>query len=145
VEPDRENQRVIREDLIRDEGWREHVYKDHLGFDTIGFGFLVDQRRGGGMPKEVGEFWLDLLIRQNHEELGRDYAWYGDSPEPVRRAIQNMRYQLGRGGLANFRKMLAALAVKDYETAAREALDSRWAQQTPARAQRVVTLIRNKT
>ena len=94
------------------------------------------------MPKAVGEYWLDLLINANHNELCRDYPWYVDSPEPVRRAIQNMRYQLGRGGLAGFRNMLAALAYGNYAEAAREALNSRWAQQTPARARRVAALIR---
>jgi len=132
----------IREDLIRDEGWVPTVYDDHLGFKTIGFGFLVDHRRGGGMPLKVGEYWLDCLIAENWNELCRDYPWFIDAPAPVQRAIQNMRYQLGRGGLANFRRMISALALGNYREAAREALDSRWARQTPARAKRVAELIR---
>lgn len=133
---------MIRDDLIRDEGWRPTVYDDHLGFATIGYGFLVDDRRGGGMPKEVGDYWLDLLIARQWNELCRDYAWFASCPPGVQRALQNMRYQLGRGGLSGFRRMLAALAAGDFQTAAAEALDSRWARQTPARAGRVSQLIR---
>ena len=133
----------IRNDLIRDEGWKPTVYDDHLGFATIGYGFLVDQRRGGGMPKEVGDYWLDMLIARQWNELCRDYPWFIDAPAPVQRAVQNMRYQLGRGGLAGFRRMLAALALGNYVEAAREALDSRWAQQTPHRARRVAALMRS--
>jgi lysozyme len=134
---------LIREDLIRDEGWVPHVYDDHLGFATLGFGFLVDQRRGGGIPRDVAEYWLDKIIANNRAELTRDYPWFAASPEPVRRALENMRYQLGRSGLANFRRMLSALQAGQYAEAARQALDSKWAAQTPARAQRIAALIRS--
>jgi lysozyme len=134
---------MIREDLIRDEGWVKHAYQDHLGFWTIGLGFLIDERRGGGIPRDVAEYWLDKIIENNRAELTRDYPWFAASPEPVRRALENMRYQLGRAGLANFRRMLAALQAGNYTEAARQALDSRWATQTPARAQRIAALIRS--
>ena len=133
----------IREDLIRDEGWVPHAYQDHLGFWTIGFGFLIDQRRGGGVPMEVAEFWLDLLVAREWNELCRDYPWFVDAPPAVQRAVQNMRYQLGRGGLARFRHTLAALERRDYLAAADHALDSNWARQTPKRANRVADLIRS--
>jgi lysozyme len=133
---------MIREDLIRDEGWKGHVYQDHLGFWTIGYGFLVDERRGGRLPREVGDFWLDLLIGENKAELLKDYPWLALAPEPVQRAMENMRYQLGKGGLANFKRMLSALQKGDYAEAAKQALDSRWATQTPNRASRIADLIR---
>jgi len=39
--------------------------------------------------------------------------------------------------------MLAALAKRDYSQAAIEALDSVWARQVGARADRIATLFRN--
>jgi lysozyme len=134
---------VIREDLIRDEGFVPHVYKDHLGFDTLGYGFLVDQRRGGGIPQEVANFWLDYLIAQNYVELVRRAPWIAVQPEPVKRALQNMAYQLGINGLLNFQRTMAAIQSGDYKLAADHALNSRWAQQTPARAKRIADLIRS--
>ena len=53
-----------------------------------------------------------------------------------------MGFQLGIGGLLGFRKMWAALERSDYAQAAEEALDSRWAEQTPNRAQEVAEWIR---
>ena len=44
--------------------------------------------------------------------------------------------------LMGFRRMWAARAAADYETAATAALDSRWARQVGARATRVAALIR---
>jgi lysozyme len=53
-----------------------------------------------------------------------------------------MAYQLGPSGVVAFKKMLAALEAGDRIAAAEAALDSKWATQTPNRAQRVAALIR---
>ena len=52
-------------------------------------------------------------------------------------ALREMAYQMGVPRVMGFKRMLAALERKDWQRAADEALDSRWAEQTPARAQRV--------
>lgn len=57
-------------------------------------------------------------------------------------ALIDMCFQLGWAGLKKFRKMLKALAVKDYLTASTELLDSKYATQTPKRAKRIAKLIR---
>ena len=61
---------------------------------------------------------------------------------PDRQAIVlNMGYQLGVTGLFNFKRMWIAFDEGDYVKAAKEALDSRWAKQTPERAKRVAMVI----
>jgi lysozyme len=132
----------LRADLIRDEGWRPHVYQDTLGFWTIGYGFLVDATKGGGLPQDVADFWLDRVIAETITLLRHRWPAFDSQPEDVQRATANMAYQLGVAGLMNFRKMLAALERGDRVEAARQALDSRWAIQTPNRARRIVALIR---
>ena len=130
-------------DIKSDEGWVPHVYDDHLGFATIGWGFLVDKRRGGGMPEEVGDYWLDLILDRLWERLSDRLPWFDDAPAGVQRALVNMSYQLGVTGLLGFRKTLALLEQGRWAEAADQALQSRWAQQTPARAKRVTDWIRN--
>lgn len=129
------------QDLKRDEGFVEHVYPDHLGYLTLGYGFMVDERRGGGIPEPVAQYWLEYEIEKRFDSLLEKLPWLVDQPEDVQRALGNMSYQLGVNGLLNFRNMLAALESGDRETAASEALNSRWAQQTPHRAKRVAALI----
>ena len=131
----------LRADLIRDEGWRAHAYQDTEGFWTIGYGFLVDSRRGNGLPKHIADQWLDYLIREKIALLRSRWPAFDEQPEEVQRAIGNMVYQLGVGGVMGFRRMLAALEDGDRKEAARQALDSRWARQTPNRAHRVASLI----
>lgn len=132
------------EDLKRDEGFRRHVYDDHLGYATLGYGFLVDPRKGGGIPETVAEFWLDYVARRYWNELRNRLPWIEDQPEDVQRALANMAYQMGVRGVLGFRRMLAALEQGDRAGAAEEAMDSRWSRQTPERAQRVTELIRGE-
>lgn len=129
-------------DLKADEGWRAHAYQDSLGYQTIGFGFLIDERRGGGLPLEIGEKWLRFLVADVWADLTSREPWImGEHPD-VQRALANMAYQMGVSGVLGFKNMLAALRSGDRERAAQEALESRWARQTPERAQRVAGLIR---
>ena len=47
-----------------------------------------------------------------------------------------MSYQLGVNGLLEFKRMIAAIVNENYEQAAREAMNSKWQKQTPARVKR---------
>lgn len=68
---------------------------------------------------------------------------WGALPTDLRVALGNMAYQLGSAGVFRFRRMMLALKDGDYQEAAREALDSKWAKtDSPARAKRVAALIR---
>lgn len=132
-------------DLKRDEGWRASAYKDHLGFLTIGYGFLIDERRGGELPPRIAEAWLKHAAEIRWAQLTRLHPWLRDQPEDVQCALGNMAYQLGVAGVGKFKNMLAALEAGDRQHAAREALESTWAHQTPERAKRVAILIRGGT
>ena len=132
---------ALIEDLKNDEGWRPSAYSDSLGYLTIGYGFLIDERKAGTLPLEIAEQWLIQAATQRWNSLVNIYPWLNDQPEQVQRAVANMAYQLGVNGVGNFTKMLNALESGDRETAAIEALDSKWAIQTPERAERVANMI----
>lgn len=134
----------LRQDLKSDEGWRPFAYQDHLGFWTIGYGFLIDQRRGGEIPMPIAEAWLTYAVTERWNQFVSKFPWLDDQPEAVQRALGNMAYQLGVGGVSNFKNMLKALQAGDRAGAAAAALDSRWATQTPKRARRVAALIRGE-
>ncbi len=129
-------------DLRRDEGWRQSIYPDSLGFDTWGYGICVDKRKSPTMPRAVGELWLQLEAEGKWAALVHRFPWLQTQPDDVQRALQNMAYNLGVDGVAEFKMMLGALERGDRETAAANALDSAWARQVGARADRIATLIR---
>lgn len=131
----------LKDDIKREEGWVPHAYQDHLGYWTIGYGFLIDQN-GGSLPKVVADYWLDYILSGIKTRLYSALPWLESQPEEVQRALGNMAYQLGIDGLLRFKMMLAALEIGDRKLAAKEALNSKWAAQTPERAGRVAALIR---
>ena len=131
-------------DIKADEGWRAHAYQDHRGFWTIGYGFLIDERKGGHLPRVVADFWLQHILDERVSMLRNAFPSWGEYPEGVKRALVNMSFQLGVAGLLGFHDMIQALNCGDYQKAAAEALDSKWAseKQTPERARRVAEWIR---
>jgi lysozyme len=129
-------------ELREEEGWNAFPYHDHLGFSTIGYGFLIDPRKGGGLPKPVAEFWLQYALNERVEAFRKLWPAFDNQPADVKNALRLMVYQLGPAGLFGFKRMLAALEARDRVTAAEEALDSDWYKQTPARALRVAAQLR---
>src|SRR6185295_2152590 len=132
----------VADQIKADEGWCPTIYKDSLGIWTLGYGFNVDPEHGGGIPQVVADFWVDFVIQRNRESFRRQWPAFDDQPFDVQDALTEMSYQLGVTGVLEFKEMLAALKLGDRETAAREALDSKWAMQTPDRAKRTAALIR---
>ena len=128
----------LKEDLIADEGLRLTPYQCPAGKTTIGVGRNLDDV---GITEAEAMALLDNDIVRVKAQLTKALPWLqGDN---VQRALGNMTFQMGLRGVLKFKKMLAALQVKDYTTARREALDSAWARQTPQRAKRVTDLIKD--
>jgi lysozyme len=86
------------------------------------------------LPQSVGDLWLTELAQQCAEAIKPHLAGLS---EPRQVVLVCMAYQLGVAGLLGFKNMLAATASGDYKKAAAEMLNSRWARQTPNRAQRM--------
>jgi len=120
------------------EGFSGRPYEDATGHLTIGYGRNLDARP---LDEAEGRWLLERDLSRLEAELERMPLYL--SLDPVRRAaLLEMAYNLGVRGLAGFRRMLAALARRDWETAAAEALDSRWAKQVGARAERIAHRLR---
>lgn len=125
------------EQLKRDESEVLHAYQDHLGFWTIGVGILIDKRKGGGLLPEESEFIFRNRLQILNAELDKRLPWISRL-DPVRRGVLiNMAFQMGVAGLLAFRDTLALVSAGKYQDAAKEMLRSKWAAQTPARAQRL--------
>lgn len=133
----------IESHLVAEEGEVLHAYQDHLGFWTIGVGILIDARKGGGITQEESRYLLRNRIKRKEAELEQRFEWWHSLDDTRQGVVLCMAYQLGTNGVANFKKMCAALRMRDYQRAADEMLDSNWARvQTPARAQRMAKVIR---
>lgn len=129
--------------LRRDEGERLSAYQDHLGYWTIGVGILIDARKGGGLLPEESEFIFNNRLRLLNKELDQRLPWI-KKLDPARRGVLvNMAFQMGIAGLLGFKNTLALIERGEYAKASHEMLGSKWAQQTPARANRLSVQMRS--
>lgn len=132
------NRQILLEQLQRHEGLRLKPYRDSVGKLTIGFGRNLDDR---GISEDEAGFMLDNDIDQVEEELERMPLYL--SLDPVRQVVlANMAFNMGVPTLLEFRRMLGALAERDWDRAADEMLDSKWAVQVDNRAEELAELMR---
>lgn len=144
------NKDRLREELAEDEGCKFEIYLDHLGLPTFGIGALVkeyDPEYGLPVGTPVSEervrqrFNLDIAV--TIEDCGRLYPDFDELPEEAQLVIANMCFNLGYPRLSKFKGMKAGVDARDWERAADEMVDSRWHDQVPNRAKRLVKRIRD--
>ena len=124
-------------DLKRHEGLCLEPYHDSEGYLTIGYGTLLDK-----ITEEEAAFLLRHRCEKIMKEVDRNIYVAGGLPYWPRRAIINMAYNLGYPRLRGFKKMWNHLGDENWEKAADEALDSKWALQVGKRAREVAAMIR---
>ncbi len=128
----------IEEQLILHEGLKLKPYRCPAGYLTIGVGRNLETK---GLSRDEALFLLRNDIQECVEDLER-YPWFAQLDPVRRKVIIDMRFNLGPNRFRQFQRMLAALERQAYEEAAKEMLDSKWAQQVKTRAQRLVEMMR---
>ena len=132
--------------IKKHEGYRDTIYKDSLGFSTIGYGHLVLQtdryEKGVTYRKKDLEkvFNTDFnTAKSNANQLIEGLPIH----HQAKCVIIEMVFQLGMGGVSKFKKMWKALKQNNYKIASEEMLDSRWAKQTPKRAEELSNVMKS--
>jgi len=123
---------------MRQEGLRLKLYKDSVGKLTIGIGHCIED---DGITEAMANFILDEDIALHRAQASSLPMFY--SLDPVRQdVLVNMVFNMGLPRVKGFVKMLAALADQDWEEAASEMRDSKWAMQVGNRAIELAQMIR---
>jgi len=122
--------------ICEHEGFEPKPYPDPLsGGEPYTFGhgltFITEEE-----SKEI----VRGRIVKLQSEIMDGFPWV--TSQPVIEVMIEMAYQMGVRGLSNFTNFLAACKRGDYQTAADEMLDSRWAVQTPSRARELADIVR---
>lgn len=139
----------LREELAADEGCKFEIYLDHLGLPTFGIGHLIrehDPEHGKPVGTEVSDervrqvFALDVAV--TIEDCQRLFSNWDDLPDEAQLVCANMAFNLGYPRFSKFVNFRAAIEAQDWLKAADEAVDSRWHDQVPNRAKRLVQRLR---
>ena len=128
------------EQIKKHEGFRSKVYKCYLVYDTIGYGFAIKDLE---LDKDIAD---QILMRKVYElicKIQDKFRWYDDLPQEAQDVVANMCFQLGVTGFSKFKKTIALLKAHKFKKASIEMLDSKWALQTPNRAEELSLILRN--
>lgn len=127
---DEELRQKIRERTKRFEGLSLVPYKCPVGEDTIGYGHLIKN----GITQAGAEVLLDEDLKAAYRAARGNFAWFSKLNGPRQAVIIDMIFNIGLTRLYGFKKMRAAIEAGDFETAAKEMLDSKYARQVAYRA-----------
>ena len=116
------------------EGVEHMPYKCSAGFLTIGVGRNIEER---GLSDDEIDYILNHDVNIATDELVRTFDWYPDLDEVRQRVVIDMVFNLGMPRFQQFKKMIQALDEGDYKEASIQMMDSRWASQVGARAERL--------
>ena len=124
----------------RHEGFRSEVYKDSLGYDTIGYGTTIKDL-------VLSEPMASILCEQELFRMAlnayQKFPWLVTADPVVQEVLIEMSYQLGITGVSKFKRALIHLTLEEYDKAADELLDSKWARSdSPQRALELSNRIR---
>ena len=138
----------LLESVKKHEGYRNKVYLDTLGKRTVGVGHLCvedfwedDKEYEEKFLMTILEHDLSSAIKGANDLMAENGCM--DMNEKAHEIIIEMVFQLGKTGVSKFKNMWKALSGLEYSAAADQMLDSRWAKQTPNRANGMADVMRS--
>ena len=125
---------ALQQELTTDEGKRYRPYRDSMGKLTVGIGRDLD-----AVPFSDDEITLMFTndIQKSTDALDQNIPWWTSLTDARQRVLTNMCFNMGIGGLLQFKNMLSDIQSGDYESAAQEMLNSQWYKQVPNRVLRL--------
>lgn len=127
------------EQLKRHEGIKLTPYKCTSDKLTIGVGRNLEDV---GISEEEAEILLQNDIQRAVTQLKERFPWTLELDEVRFAALINFTFNVGIGTVSKFVNAMALLKAKNYDMAADEFLQSRWAEQVGQRAVEVTEQIR---
>lgn len=153
----------IRDRVIDHEGKRNTVYKDSRGIPTIGVGFNLNRQDSNALLTQVGanpgqikrgqsklnnrqiETLLNKDLKKSKEEAKQLVKNFTSLPREVQGVLIEMVFNLGKFGLAKFKKFLDYINKNDWKKASVEMLNSDWAKQVGRRSKTLSNIISSQS
>lgn len=126
--------------LMIEEGFSSKPYKDTVGKLTIGFGRNLDDV---GLTLEESRFLLKNDVDKTVKLLREKFDWFNDLSAPRQSVIIDMVFNMGYTRFIGFKKMIQFIIQNDYNNAASEMLNSKWATQVKGRAVNLSKMMRS--
>jgi len=151
----------IEQLLFFDEGKEYKVYPDSKEIPTVGIGFNLNREDAKAKVTALGVDFnklkagkVSLTDAQIEKLFKDDIAWatqaasshftnFDKLSDTRKAALINLSFNLGETRLRKFNGTRDAIAMGDFELAAKRLEATQWYKDVPVRAKRIVALIRN--
>ena len=127
------------EQLKIHEGFRSTVYTCSGGKKTCGYGRNLEDI---GISEEEAEMLLKNDIYEATNQLLNAFPWMATFSDVRISAMINFTFNVGIGTVRKFSNTIEYLKNEDWEAAADEMMDSKWAEQVGDRAIQITEQIR---
>lgn len=159
---------LLKKQLITDEGLKLFPYRCTANKISIGVGrnlednpltlteliFIgIRERTPSGVIAELTQkglthgdamYLLENDVDKVVSQLKKALPWFDSKPDAVQRVLSNLCFNIGITRLLEFKRTLALIKADKYEDAAREMLNSKWANQVGARSVRLSNLLKSQ-
>tara|TARA_R100000231_G_scaffold50965_4_gene43123 strand:+ start:3716 stop:4189 length:474 start_codon:yes stop_codon:yes gene_type:complete len=122
---------LIKETIKKHEGLVLFAYECSEGKTSLGYGRNLDDT---GITEEEANYLLDNDVDKVIDNLDEYWPVWRDMPVQAQAVCIDMTFQMGITGFMNFRRTRALMEMGDFVGASEECLRSKWAEQTPSRA-----------
>ena len=126
------NRKEIRDLLIKHEGMVLTPYSDSLGHLTVGVGRALNLNP---LTEEEAIYLLNNDIEKVIKQLDEHWIAWRSLPYRAQLVCVDMTFQLGIHGFLGFKRTRLLMEKGEFTKASEECLDSKWALQTPRRAE----------
>jgi lysozyme len=127
----------LKDHIKEYEGLSNVLYKCTSNKVSIGYGRNLEDV---GISKDEAEYLLKNDIDIALDEVSEHFDM-PNLPEPAQIVLVDMCFNMGISRLLNFRNMMKAMEQDDWDKAADELLDSKYAAQTKRRARMNASLL----
>ena len=140
---------IVKEDLIRHEGYVAEIYLDSENLPTFGIGHLVtedDMEYSWPVGTPVTD---ERILDVFHKDCDVAYTDacalvlnFAGQATDAQRVLVNMAFNLGRNRLSKFKNMLRYVNEGNYVMAANEMVNSKWYNQVGRRSKELVDIMK---
>ena len=140
---------IVKEDLIRHEGYVAEIYLDSENLPTFGIGHLVtedDMEYSWPVGTPVTD---ERILDVFHKDCDVAYTDacalvlnFAGQATDAQRVLVNMAFNLGRNRLSKFKNMLRYVNEGNYIMAANEMVNSKWYGQVGRRSKELVDIMK---
>ena len=127
----------LKDHIKEYEGLSNVLYKCTSNKLSIGYGRNLEDV---GISKDEAEYLLKNDIDIALDEVSEHFDM-PNLPEPAQIVLVDMSFNMGISRLLNFRNMIKAIEQDEWDKAADELLDSKYAAQTKRRARMNASLL----